>query len=61
MSARRIPLKQWCYEEAMKAHVSVNAIYMRMYHGWYPGIRLERKNARVVWVVIPKKVLDPSG
>lgn len=59
MSARRIPLKQWCYEEAMKAHVSVNAIYMRIYHGSYPGLVFERKNARVVWVIEPKKVLAP--
>lgn len=61
MTSGRIPLKQWCYEEAQRAGVTPNAIYMRIYHGAYPGLVFERKNARVVWVVQDKKELASSG
>lgn len=46
-----ITLKQFAHEEAARCHLSAAGIYTRIYGGLYPGIRLERKSARVVIVL----------
>lgn len=46
-----IPLKQFCAEEAHRAQSSLNAIYLRIRAGRYPGIILYRKNRNVVFVL----------
>jgi hypothetical protein len=61
---KSIPLKQWLYEQAaietrklnsphLPGPLTPNAIYCRLRDGGYPEVRLDRRNARVVYVLQP--------
>jgi hypothetical protein len=58
------PLKQWLYEQAAESSrkpnspqkvgpMTATAIYSRLRNGDYPEVRLDRRNARVIYVVQP--------
>jgi hypothetical protein len=61
---KSIPLKQWLHEQAAKASRKPNSpqkagpmtatgIYSRLQNGDYPEVRLDRRNARVIYVEQP--------
>ena len=45
-----IPLKQFCYEQAMIDCVVPNSIRHRIYRGWYPSLVRKHINRRLVLV-----------
>ncbi|MEN6533350.1 MAG: hypothetical protein ABFD89_06785 [Bryobacteraceae bacterium] len=49
-----IPLKQWILQQARSEGRTYAGIYARMRDGLYPGLKLERVNQRVVFVLNPK-------
>lgn len=51
MSARKLSLKEWVYEMALKECLHPDTIYRRYYKGKYPHLKLERVNARVIYVL----------
>lgn len=46
----RIQLKAWVIDEAQRCGRKPGAIYMRIYRGRYPGLKLDRQSPFVVWV-----------
>lgn len=47
----KIPLKAWVMDEAVRHNVTENAIYNRLARKKYPDLKLEKKNARVMFVI----------
>ena len=47
---QEVSLKEWCFTEAERAHISRHAVYLRIKRGLYPGLRLRYVNQRVVFV-----------
>jgi hypothetical protein len=47
-----MPLKVWMQREAEARGVGVTAIHMRIKRGKYPGLKLRRKNSRVIFVEV---------
>jgi len=45
-----IPFKQWIYEKAIRTRRTPEAVYMRVYRGKYPHLKLRRVNQRVIFV-----------
>ena len=43
-------MKQWRFEEAIRLGVGDNAVAKRLEHGYYPRLRIEWINKRVVRV-----------
>lgn len=48
---RRMSLKEWVAEEAMRCGLKEGAIRMRIWRGLYPRLHLNHVNSRVVEVV----------
>ena len=43
-------LKEFIIDESHRCGVGIGAIYMRVLRGYYPNLKLERKNKRVIFV-----------
>ena len=52
LKLNKMPLKQWTHEEATRRKLSPATVLTDFCRGKYPKLKIERVNARVIFVIL---------